>query len=139
MEEEKLSRFLKAQNQTYLKALHEIKTGRKTSHWMWYIFPQLKGLGKSETAQLYAIEDLSEAEAYLKHPVLGKLLVEISEALLELPPMPASQLLGWPDEMKLRSSMTLFSRVPSADPVFGKVLDRYFEGSEDELTLRLLQ
>ncbi len=138
MYQDNLLRFLKAQNHAYPEALRQIQTGRKTSHWMWYVFPQIKGLGQSETAQFYAIRDLSEAAAYLKHPVLGKHLVQISQALLDIGPVTATELLGSPDDLKLRSSMTLFSRVDGANPVFQKVLDRYFESNPDELTLKLI-
>lgn len=134
----KLKRFLDAQNQTYLKALAEIRQGHKDSHWMWYIFPQLQGLGRSETAKFYAIADLDEAAAYLGHPVLGKHLIEISQALLQYKGKTAQQILGTPDDMKLRSSMTLFANVPDADPVFEAVLAHYFDGLQDELTLKQL-
>jgi len=133
-----LSRFLDAQNQTYLKALSEIKKGEKQSHWMWFIFPQLKGLGRSETAKFYAIKNREEAAAYLSHPVLGKHLVQISEELLNIQGKTANEIFGNPDDMKLRSSMTLFASVPNANPVFQKVLDKYFGGLLDELTLREL-
>jgi uncharacterized protein (DUF1810 family) len=133
-----LPRFLIAQNQVYLRALGEIKTGRKTSHWMWYIFPQIAGLGHSDTAKFYAISDMEEATAYLQHPVLGRHLVEITRALLDIEGASASDIFGSPDDMKLRSSMTLFSGVEGADPVFKQVLDRYFDGNPDPLTLRLL-
>jgi uncharacterized protein (DUF1810 family) len=133
-----LIRFLEAQNQVYLKALSEIKNGKKNTHWMWYIFPQIKGLGSSETAQYYGIKDLNEAAAYLQHPILGKHLVEISEELLNLNGKTATQLFGTPDDMKLRSCVTLFANVKNANPVFQKVLEKYFNGTPDELTLQLL-
>jgi len=130
-----LSRFLEAQNQTYLNALSEIRKGQKVTHWMWFIFPQLKGLGKSTTAQYYGIADLSEASAYLQHPVLGKHLVQISSALLEIENKTALDIFGSPDDLKLRSSMTLFSKVPGAEYIFQKVLDKYFDGLPDTNTL----
>jgi uncharacterized protein (DUF1810 family) len=133
-----LIRFLEAQNQVYLKALSEIKNGKKNTHWMWYIFPQIKGLGSSETAQYYGIKDWNEATAYLQHPILGKHLIEISEELLNLNGKTATQLLGTPDDMKLRSCMTLFANVKNANPVFQKVLEKYFNGLPDQLTLELL-
>jgi uncharacterized protein (DUF1810 family) len=133
-----LIRFLEAQNQVYLKALSEIKNGKKNTHWMWYIFPQIKGLGSSETAHYYGIKDLNEAAAYLQHPILGKHLVEISEELLNLNGKTATQLFGTPDDMKLRSCVTLFANVKNANPVFQKVLEKYFNGTPDELTLQLL-
>jgi len=133
-----LTRFLNAQNQTYLRALEEINNGRKTSHWMWFIFPQLTGLGHSETARYYAIQNLREATDYLRHPVLGKNLIAIASALLLHEGRTAMQILGTPDDMKLRSSMTLFSQVDDADPVFREVLLKYFGGHFDPITLGLL-
>lgn len=133
-----LIRFLDAQNQVYLKARSEIKKGKKDTHWMWYIFPQIKGLGSSETANYYAIKDLNEATAYLQHPILGKHLVEIAEEVLNLKRKTAIQIFGTPDDMKLRSCMTLFANVKNANPIFQKVLEKYFNGLPDELTLQLL-
>ncbi|MBC7388314.1 MAG: DUF1810 domain-containing protein, partial [Opitutaceae bacterium] len=130
-----LIKFLDAQNQVYLKALSEIKKGKKTTHWMWYIFPQIKGLGSSETAQYYGIKDLNEATAYLKHPILGKHLIEIAQELYNLKGKTVTQILGTPDDMKLRSCMTLFANVKNANPLFNKVLEKYFNGVPDELTL----
>jgi len=104
-----LKKFLDAQDKSYEKALSEIKNGQKKSHWIWYIFPQIKGLGLSETSKFYAIEDLDEAAAYLNDPVLGKRLVQISQELLDLKNLSARQIFGSPDDMKLKSSMTLFS------------------------------
>lgn len=134
----KLTRFLDAQNQVYLNALSEIRRGRKQSHWMWFVFPQLKGLGKSSTAGYYGITGMGEAAAYLAHPVLGKHLLQIASALLELEGGTALDIFGSPDDRKLHSSMTLFSLVEGADPVFQKVLDKYFEGEPDRLTIGLL-
>jgi uncharacterized protein (DUF1810 family) len=133
-----LKKFLDAQNQVYLKALSEIKEGKKNSHWMWYIFPQIKGLGSSETAKFYAITDLEEAAAYLSHPVLGKHLIEIAEEVLNLNGKTATQIFGTPDDMKLRSCMTLFANVKNANPIFQKVLAKYFNGLPDDLTLQFL-
>lgn len=134
-----LQRFEDAHRQDYETALAEIRRGRKTSHWMWYIFPQLKGLGYSPTAQYYSIENLAEAEAFLAHPVLGAHLVEISRALLALETDNADLVFGYPDNLKLRSSMTLFAQIREADPVFGQVLDKFFEGKPDQRTLALLK
>jgi uncharacterized protein (DUF1810 family) len=134
----KLTRFLDAQNHVYLNALAEIRNGQKRTHWMWFIFPQLKGLGISSTADFYGITGIEEASAYLQHPVLGKHLVQIASALLELEGKTASDIFGSPDDMKLRSSMTLFSQVENANPVFGRVLDNYFKGIPDQKTLELL-
>jgi len=133
-----LPRFLEAQNQNYLKALAEIRSGEKASHWMWYVFPQLKGLGKSDMAAFYGIENLQEAEDYLAHPVLGKHLVEISQALLHIEGKSANAILGSPDDLKLQSSMTLFGAASDSNPVFQEVLDRYFGGQPDSRTLSML-
>ena len=133
-----LQRFLDAQQRDYQTALSEIKNGRKVSHWMWYIFPQIDGLGFSSTAKFYSIKDLTEAKNYFEHPVLGARLVEISEALLNIDGKTANQILGSPDDMKLKSSMTLFGALENTDDVFQKVLDKYYDGAKDEKTLRLI-
>jgi uncharacterized protein (DUF1810 family) len=138
MEPEKINRFLTAQNQAYQEALEEIRAGSKVSHWMWYIFPQLTGLGKSEISEYYALGGINDASDYLRHPVLGRRLIETSNAILSLSGRSANEILGSPDDMKLRSCMTLFSKVKDADPVFKKVLDKYFDGQSDSLTLQLL-
>lgn len=132
-----LERFVQAQADSYARALREIKSGRKTSHWMWYIFPQLSGLGHSQTARYYAIRDRAEAEAYLAHPVMGKRLLEISSELLKLESSDATAVMGWPDDLKLKSSMTLFSLV-SREPVFRQVLEKYFRGEEDAYTVQAI-
>lgn len=129
-----LERYLKAQELDYAIAFSEIKSGHKRSHWMWYIFPQLQGLGHSETAKFYAIKDKNEALAYMAHPVLGARIIEISNALLELKSKDAREVMGHPDDMKLKSSMTLFSLV-SNDPVFQKVLDKFYAGEKDKFTV----
>ncbi len=133
-----LERFLDAQKNDYATALSEIKNGKKESHWMWYIFPQAMGLGYTSTSIHYSIKDLDEAKAYLDHPVLGKRLIEITNAALALETNDARQVFGSPDNLKLKSSMTLFSLVPDADKVFEKVLDKFFDGKKDEKTLQLL-
>ncbi|TSD62283.1 DUF1810 family protein [Inquilinus sp. KBS0705] len=133
-----LWRFLTAQARDYTTALAEIKRGRKSSHWMWYIFPQIGGLGYSDMAKRYAIIGLSEAADYLAHPVLGKRIIEISNALLSLPGNNATAIMGSPDDLKLRSSMTLFSLVPGADTVFEEVLKKFFKGEKDKATLELI-
>lgn len=133
-----LKRFLTAQERSYATALAEIKAGRKRSHWMWYIFPQIAGLGMSSTAQYYSIQDRLEAEEYMAHPVLGARLLEISRALLALESSDASAVMGYPDDLKLRSCMTLFAQV-SDDPVFEAVLDKFYGGSPDPRTLALLK
>jgi uncharacterized protein (DUF1810 family) len=139
MQEQDLTRFLTAQERDYATALAEIKSGRKRSHWMWYIFPQIAGLGFSETSKFYAIKDQAEADAYLQHPVLGKRLIEISRALLELEDNHATRIFGSPDDLKLKSSMTLFAALPNTDPVFNLVLAKFFNGIPDWVTLNLLR
>ena len=132
-----LSRFHKAQKGTYETALAEIRAGRKRSHWIWYIFPQIQGLGYSSTAQYYAIEDLNEAKAYLADPVLRERLLEISNALLALDSCDASEVMGYPDDLKLRSSMTLFSLADPECTVFRDVLEKFYDGREDSRTIAL--
>jgi len=133
-----LSRFVDVQNQSYSKALAEVKNGKKDTHWMWFIFPQLKGLGRTETAKFYGLSGIDEANNYLTHPVLGKHLIQISKALLDLKGLSANEIFGTPDDLKLRSCMTLFANAPDADPVFQKILDKYYGGMRDELTLAIL-
>ena len=134
-----LNRFVQAQEEIYPRALAEIKLGQKRSHWMWFIFPQIDGLGYSSTAKFYAIKSKDEAKAYLDHPLLGKRLIECVEALLEIEGKSAAEIFGYPDDLKLRSSLTLFANVSPADSVFSRVLDRYFGGEPDQRTLELLQ
>ena len=133
-----LNRFTEAQKNDYATALAEIRRGRKQSHWMWYIFPQIAGLGFSSTSKFYAIKDIAEAENYLAHPILGNRLIEISNALLEVEDKTASQIFGSPDDVKLKSSMTLFGALTATNPVFQKVLDKYFDGAKDRKTLELI-
>jgi uncharacterized protein (DUF1810 family) len=132
-----LGRFLTAQEKDYPTALAELRRGRKQSHWMWYIFPQIQGLGHSSMAQRYAIRDLAEAAEYLAHPVLGSRLVEISKVLLNLSGNNATAVMGSPDDLKLRSCMTLFSMVTGADPVFSDVLAKFFNSKADERTVEI--
>ena len=132
-----LSRFHKAQQSSYKTALAEIRSGRKRSHWIWYIFPQIQGLGFSSTAQYYAIENLEEAKAYLADPVLRERLLEISNALLALDSCDPSEVMGYPDDLKLRSSMTLFSLAEPECTVFRDVLDKFYDGQEDSRTIAL--
>lgn len=133
-----LERFKKAQEQDFKTALTEIKNGRKESHWIWYIFPQLKELGYSSTAKYYGIEGREEAESYIKDDVLRARLIEISEVLLSLDSSNPSEVMGYPDDLKLKSCMTLFSVVASEIDVFGKVLDKFYSGKKDEKTVELL-
>lgn len=136
--ERTLEKFVNAQEQIYKIALAEIKNGRKHSHWIWYIFPQLKGLGKSSNSQYYGISDLEEAKAYLSHPILGKRLREITIALLNLNRVSAIDVFGELDAIKVRSCMTLFREI-AEDDLFQDIINRYFSGRGDELTLNLLK
>jgi uncharacterized protein (DUF1810 family) len=135
-----LERFVVAQDEhaTYDRALSELRAGRKTSHWMWFVFPQVSGLGQSPTAKHFELAGLEEARAYLDHEVLGPRLLECCRALLALEGASAEQVLGAVDAMKLRSSMTLFARADPDERVFPDVLDRFYDGSADERTIRLL-
>jgi uncharacterized protein (DUF1810 family) len=137
-EENDFKRFIDAQKADYDIAVSEIRRGSKQSHWMWYIFPQIQGLGFSEVSKYYAIKDLSEAQAFLKHAVLGNRLVGICNELLRLESNNAHRIFGSPDDLKLKSSMTLFASLPETNPVFQKVLDKFFGGSGDAKTLQLL-
>jgi uncharacterized protein (DUF1810 family) len=155
-EAQDLQRFVDAQNQggTYEAALSELRAGRKTTHWMWFVFPQIAGLGQSPISRRFAIASLEEARAYLAHPVLGPRLIESARVLAEPEPEPepdpepnpnpdperpnAEQIFGGVDALKLRSSMTLFARAAPDEPVFARVLDHYFDGVADEATDRLL-
>jgi uncharacterized protein (DUF1810 family) len=133
-----LNRFLEAQENSYERALAEIRDGEKVSHWMWYVFPQIDGLGMSFTTRRYAIKSLAEAQAYLGHPVLGPRLKACAEAALAVEGRSAWAIFGSPDDMKLRSSATLFALVSPNDSVFHRLLDKYFDGEPDRKTLELL-
>jgi uncharacterized protein (DUF1810 family) len=133
-----LSRFVQAQEGVYEQALSEISSGRKQSHWMWYIFPQFDGLGFSATSKQYAIKSVAEAEAYLSHPVLVPRLKECAEAALRVQGRTAFAIFGSPDNMKLKSCATLFARVSPPGSVFDQLLDKYFQGGREGKTLRLL-
>ncbi len=133
-----LERFVAAQRQVYDAAVGELRAGRKTSHWMWFVFPQIAGLGRSSMARRYAIGSLAEARAYLEHPLLGPRLRECAGLLTELDETDASAILGGVDAQKLRSSMTLFARAAPGEPRFGEVLAQYFSGAEDPATLERL-
>ena len=137
--EDDMDKFVSAQNRDYNQALAEIKNGRKQGHWIWYIFPQISGLGMSTTSAFYGIKNIGQASRYLEHPVLGKRLIEISSAILEIKGKTANQILGSPDDLKLRSSMTLFNLVKNTDPVFQAVLDKYFNGIPDQRTIDLVK
>ena len=132
-----LQRFVDAQEHVYERALSEIKSGRKRSHWMWFIFPQIDGLGASSMSKRYAIRSIAEAKAYLDHPLLGPRLLESAEAALAVQTSSALELFGSPDDMKLRSCATLFARVSSEDSVFSQLINKYFDGKPDDRTLQL--
>lgn len=134
-----LNRFVLAQAEDYSTALAEIRAGRKQSHWMWFVFPQIDGLGFSAMSKQYAIRSVNEARAYLAHPLLGPRLVRCCMAALEVEGRSANKIFGSPDDLKLRSSMTLFAKVSPAGSVFAKVLEKYFEGVGDGRTLGLLE
>ena len=134
-----VSRFVEPQRAQYEQALAEIRSGHKMSHWIWYIFPQMLGLGHSSMCQIYGIRDLEEAVAFLEDPYLGGNLREITQAVLDLPGDDALELMGWPDNMKLRSCMTLFAQAADDNRLFLDVLAKYFHGEPDERTLRLLE
>lgn len=134
-----LNRFLAAQEGTYAAALAELRNGRKQTHWMWFVFPQIAGLGSSPLAKRYAIKTWEEARQYLRYPVLGARLRECAAALLELQGKTISEITGYPDDLKLKSSMTLFAVLDEPGSVFVRVLDRYFKGEQDMQTLHLLE
>ena len=133
-----LSRFTNAQKTIYDRVLAELKSGYKQSHWMWYIFPQLDGLAQSTKSKYYAIKSREEALAYLNHPILGLRLLECADIVHKIEGKTASEIFGYPDDLKLKSSMTLFSAVAS-DSVFVSILDKYFQGEQDIKTLQLLK
>jgi uncharacterized protein (DUF1810 family) len=137
----RLQRFVDAQGQggIYQRALAELRAGRKTSHWIWFVFPQVAGLGRSPMAQQYAISSLDEARAYLAHPVLGPRLCESAAALLPHAGTPPAAILGEIDAIKLRSSMTLFARADPNEPIFGEVLDAFYDGLPDPATERAIR
>jgi uncharacterized protein (DUF1810 family) len=134
-----LERFVKAQDSggTYHQAVRELRNGRKTSHWMWFIFPQIAGLGRSAMAQAFAISDLAEAQAYLRHPMLGPRLVECAGIVASHRGLTAEQIFGGIDSIKLRSSMTLFAHADPEQPVFRQVIDQYYDGPDPETEYRL--
>ncbi len=134
-----LSRFINAQASVYDRVLEELRSGWKRSHWMWYIFPQVDGLGYSATSKHYAIKSMEEARAYLNHPVLGSRLVECADAVLAIEGRSASDIFGYPDDLKLKSSMTLFASVAGPESIFVRVLEKYFQGERDVRTLQLLE
>ncbi|MBX3605198.1 MAG: DUF1810 domain-containing protein [Piscinibacter sp.] len=134
-----LQRFVDAQSPVYAQALAELHAGSKSSHWMWFVFPQLRGLGHSPMAQRYGLADAAEALAYRSHATLGPRLAECTAAMLSVEGRSARQILGTPDDLKFRSCMTLFAQVAPGDPLFRRALERYFDGLPDARTLELLQ
>jgi len=139
MGEHDLERFVAAQESVYEQALAELRQGRKRSHWMWFIFPQLIGLGRSPTARHFAIRSAQEARDYLAHPVLGRRLLECTEAMLGVEDRSVSEILGFPDDLKFRSSMTLFASLSDRGSLFEQALERYCDGEPDSRTLELLR
>ncbi|MGE0232737.1 MAG: DUF1810 domain-containing protein [Flavobacteriaceae bacterium] len=133
-----LQRFVKAQAPVHAAAMAQLRAGRKTGHWMWFVFPQLRGLGRSEAASFYGIGSLDEARAYLAHPVLGPRLRDVTMAALAAPARSIEALFGSPDDTKFRSSMTLFALAAEAEEIFQKALDRWCGGTRDAQTCRLL-
>ncbi|GAA2587256.1 DUF1810 domain-containing protein [Winogradskya consettensis] len=133
-----LDRFRTAQEGVHEQALAELRAGSKRSHWMWFVFPQIAGLGTSPTARKYAISDIEEARAYLADPVLGTRLTECAQAMLGVEGRTANQILGYPDDLKLRSSMTLFARAAADPSIFEEVLRRYYDGVHDPATVDLI-
>ena len=139
MDKYNLSRFLEAQMVTYEGAMLELVRGRKESHWIWYIFPQIEGLGRSDTAKLYSIKSLEEGRMYLEHPVLGPRLVEACEILLNLKDSSMDEVMGFPDDLKLLSSMTLFEVVSDSNSIFTKMIEFYYEGRRDKASLDIIK
>jgi len=137
--DETLQRFVDAQAPLYGAVCAELAAGRKTTHWMWFIFPQLQGLGRSATARFYGIASKDEALAYWQHPVLGPRLKQCAELVLNTSGKTAHEIFGTPDDLKLQSCMTLFADVAAGEPVFARVLERYYQGQRDEKTVALLQ
>lgn len=133
-----MERFVEAQDRVFASVVHELALGEKTTHWMWFIFPQLKALGRSSIAKHFGIESLDEASAYFQHPILGKRLVECTKLVLEQSSTTAHDIFGSPDDLKFRSCMTLFRQVAPHEPVFQQSLDRFFHGKPDSVTLGLL-
>ena len=139
MDKYNLNRFLEAQLLIYEQAMLELTRGRKDSHWIWYIFPQIKGLGNSESTKLYSIKSLEESKAYLEHPLLGLRLVEACEILLGHGDRPIEEIMGFPDNLKLLSSMTLFELSSDSNSIFTKIIEVYFDGQRDENSLKIIK
>ena len=133
-----LTRFIEAQDGVYSDVLHELKRGRKTGHWIWYIFPQVSGLGHSEESERYSISCINEARAYVDHPILGARLLECIELVMNVEGKSERQILGYPDDLKFRSCITLFSIVDEANSIYRCALDKYFDGEPDPKTLKAI-
>lgn len=133
-----LERFVKAQNGVFERVCAELREGRKRSHWMWFIFPQIKGLGHSITAQEFALSSLQEAEAYLNHPILGPRLKQCTQLVNQIEGRTVDEIFGYPDNLKFRSSMTLFAQLANDNQLFREALEKYFDGEPDPLTLKRL-
>ncbi|HEX7458804.1 MAG TPA: DUF1810 domain-containing protein [Ginsengibacter sp.] len=134
-----INRFIRAQENIYPQVVNELQNGKKTSHWMWFIFPQIEGLGFSSTSKYYSIKTIAEAKEYVMHPVLGKRLLECSTILLNIEGKSAESIFGYPDNLKLQSSMTLFSFTSPESTVFLNVLNKYFNNKKDQKTLDILK
>ena len=139
MDQYNLNRFLEAQMTTYEGAMLELARGRKESHWVWYIFPQIEGLGRSDTAKFYSIKSLEEGRAYLGHPLLGPRLIEACEILLSLKDASMDEVMGFPDDLKLLSSMTLFEALSDSNSIFTKMIEFYFDDERDETSLEIIK
>ena len=134
-----LQRFIQAQSHLYSDVISELKQGHKISHWMWFIFPQVEGLGRTSTAEKYAIKSMGEAKAYIAHPILGNRLRECTELVLEIDGFSANQIFGYPDDLKFNSSITLFKQVAEDNKIFKDATVKYFDGQEDILTINILK
>ena len=139
MDKYNLNRFIEAQVDSYESAMGELSRGRKSGHWIWYIFPQIDGLGSSDITKLYSIKSIEEAQAYLEHPVLGERLIESCEILLRLEDVSISDVMGFPDDLKLKSSMTLFTEVSPPSSIFSEVLNKYYEDDLDQTSLEIIK
>ena len=139
MDQYNLNRFIEAQMTTYEQAMLELARGRKESHWVWYIFPQIEGLGRSDTAKLYSIKSLEEGRAYLGHPVLGPRLIEACEILLNLKDASIDEVMGFPDDLKLLSSMTLFESIADTNSIFTKIIKFYYDDERDSSSLEIIK
>jgi len=134
-----LQRFIQAQSHLYPDVVSELKQGRKINHWMWFVFPQVKGLGRTATADKYAIKSIEEAKAYIAHPILGNRLRECTELVLEIDGCSANQIFGYPDDLKFKSSITLFQQISEDNKIFKDAIFKYFDGQEDVLTIDILK